>query len=567
MDALRRHVQEKARAVLVEMGHSGEIPAVEAPRDLAFGDAAMACFPLAKALRKNPAEIAARVAAGIEPDQVVEKAEAAGPYVNVRFRFSALARSVLGGVLEGRSPYGKFPDQGKTVVIDYSSPNIAKPFSVGLIRTTVIGAALYRIYSHAGWRTVGVNHLGDWGSQFGKVLAALERWGDREELRRNPIRHTLELYVRYHKEEEKDPALAERAREIFRKLEEGDQEVRALWKEITELSLREFQKTYDRLGITFDVVQGESFYEPYLEETIRRVVEAGITEISEGALVVRLGEGDEPPCLLRKSDGTTLYLTRDLAAVFHRWEKYRFHKCLYVVGGEQKLHFRQLKGILKKMGLEWWDRIEHVAFGLIRFKDGRMSTRHGKVVFLDEVLDRAVEKVREIIREKNPDLPDKEKVAELVGVGAVVFNDLKNGRIKDVRFDLEEMLNFEGETGPYVQYAGARLSGILRNAAQEGLEPADPGEDLSLLEDAREVVHALGSWGDALGRALRENEPSQVTAYTVRLARSIHSYLHDHRVLGVEKPLSRARLLLVSAARRQLERGLGLIGVACPEEM
>ncbi len=567
MEALRRHLEEKAGKALEEMGAPGAVLSAEAPRDLDFGDAALACFPLAKVLRKPPAALAADLASRLSPDEILEKVEAAGPYVNVRFRFSAMARSVLGGVLEGRPPYGPFPEGEKTVVLDYSSPNIAKPFSVGLIRTTVIGAALYRIYAHAGWKTVGVNHLGDWGSQFGKVLAALERWGDREELRRSPIRHTLELYVRYHKEEEKDPGLAERAREIFRKLEEGDPEVRALWKEITELSLREFQKTYDRLGITFDLVQGESFYEPYLEETIQRVLDAGIAETSQGALVVRLGGKDEPPCLLRKSDGTTLYLTRDLAAVFHRWEKFHFDKCLYVVGGEQKLHFRQLKGVLKKMGVEWWDRVVHVPFGLIRFKDGRMSTRHGKVVFLDEVLDRAVEKVRGIIEEKNPGLEDKERIAEVVGVGAVVFNDLKNSRIKDVRFDLEEMLNFEGETGPYVQYAGARLSGILRNAAREGLEPAGPGEDLSLLADAREVVHALGSWGDSLGRALKENEPSQVTGYTVRLARSIHSYLHDHRVLGVEEPLSRARLLLVRAARRQLERGLGLIGVACPEEM
>ena len=567
MKRLRRHLEEKAAAALAGMGAAGAELSAEAPRDLAFGDAALACFPLAKVLRKSPAAVASDLAERIEPDQVIESVEAAGPYVNVRFRFSVMASSVLGGVLEGRPPYGPSPETGKTVVIDYSSPNIAKPFSVGLIRTTVIGAALYRIYGHAGWKTVGINHLGDWGSQFGKVLAALERWGSKEELRRNPIRHTLELYVRYHQEEQDDPALAERAREIFRKLEEGDPQVRAQWKEITELSLREFQKTYDRLGIRFDLVQGESFYEPYLEETIRRVREAGITEISEGALVVRLGEGDEPPCLLRKSDGTTLYLTRDLAAVFHRWERYRFHRCLYVVGAEQKLHFRQLKGVLRKMGLDWWDRIEHVPFGLIRFKDGRMSTRHGKVVFLDEVLDRAVEKVREIIEEKNPHLPDPDGVAEAVGVGAVVFNDLKNSRIKDVKFDLAEMLNFEGETGPYVQYAGARLSGILRKAAREGLEPADPGEDLSLLADAREVVHALGSWGDVLERALRENEPSQVTGYTVRLARSVHSYLHDHRVLGVEAPLSRARLLLVAAARRQLERGLGLIGVACPEEM
>ncbi len=567
MEELRKHIEKRAREALEEMGAPEAALAAEAPRDLAFGDAALACFPLARTMKKSPAAIAAELASRLEPDELVEKVEAAGPYVNVRFRFSAMARSVLWGVLEGRPPYGPFPDRGRTVVIDYSSPNIAKPFSVGLIRTTVIGAALYRIYGHAGWKTVGINHLGDWGSQFGKVLAALERWGDREELRRNPIRHTLELYVRYHQEEEKDPALAERAREIFRKLEEGDPEIRALWKEITDLSLGEFQKTYDRLGITFDLVQGESFYEPYLEETIQRVVEAGITEVSQGALVVRLGEGDEPPCLLRKSDGTTLYLTRDLAAVFHRWERFRFDKCLYVVGGEQKLHFRQLKGVLKKMGVEWWDRIEHVAFGLIRFKDGRMSTRHGKVVFLDEVLDKAVEKVREIIQEKNPDLEDKEQVAEAVGVGAVVFNDLKNSRIKDVRFDLEEMLNFEGETGPYVQYAGARLSGILRNAAARGLEPAGREEDPGLLADAREVIHALGSWGDSLGRALKENEPSQVTAYTVRLARSIHSYLHDHRVLGEEEALSRARLLLVSAARTQLERGLGLIGLACPEEM
>jgi len=566
MERVRAHVRERVAGILAGMGAPGVALEPEAPRDLAFGDAAVACFAAARVLKRPPAAVAGALAAALSPDRVIERVEAVGPYANIRFAPSALAESVVLGVLEGRPPYGALPPAGKTVVIDYSSPNIAKPFSMGLIRTTVIGAALYRIYRHMGWRALGVTHLGDWGSQFGKVLAALGRWGGEEQLRRDPIRHTLELYVRYHQEEEADPGLAEEARALFRKLEAGDEQVRRRWREITDLSLAEFQRTYDRLGIAFDLVRGESFYEPLLEETVARAEAAGVTELSEGALIVRLEEQGLPPCLLRKSDGTTLYATRDLAAALHRRESLGFDLCLYVVGGEQRLHFKQLKAVLERMGIDWAERIVHVDFGLIRFQEGRMSTRHGKVVFLDEVLDLAVARVREIMAEKNPGLADRERVAEAVGVGAVVFNDLKAGRVKEVLYDPAEITRFDGETGPYVQYAGARLCGILRNAALQGVEP-DPGADLSLLGDARETLHCLGAWGETLERAVRENEPSVVTGHTIRLARAIHGFLQDHRVLGVEPALSRARLLLVAAARRQIEQGLGLIGLAAPEAM
>jgi arginyl-tRNA synthetase len=542
---------------------------LEQPRDPSLGDVAFPCFQLAKALKKAPPAIAADLAGKIAGDLAGITAVVTGPYVNFRIDRGDLARAVIGeiearGLTYGHSKVGA----GKTVVVDLSSPNIAKPMSVGHLRSTVIGAAVQRLHDALGYKTVGINHIGDWGAQFGKLVAAVERWGDSVDLEGDPIPSLLALYVRYHEEEEKDPSLDVAARAAFRELESGAEgKVRAIWRRLTELSLQEFDKIYRRLGVHFDAIRGEAFYEPYLASTIERIVAAGVTEVSQGALIVDLSSVDKnmPPCLLRKSDGTTLYATRDLAALFHRHEMYDFERCLYVVGADQRLHFRQLKAVLLRMSVPWEDRIQHVDFGMMRLPEGKMSTRKGRVVFLEDVLDRAVEEASRIIAEKNPRLAGAREIAEQVGVGAVVFNDLKRERIKDVEFDWDEILSFEGETGPYVQYTHARLASILRKAAEAGEGSPDP--DWSLLEDAGSVLLALGRFPDVVRSAAEHVEPSEVSSWLLSTSRDLNNWYAAHRVLGQEPSLTAARLGLVRASKAVIANGLRLLGVAAPEEM
>jgi arginyl-tRNA synthetase len=542
---------------------------LEQPRDPAMGDFAFPCFPLAKALKKAPPAIANEIAGKLATTLTGVTAAAAGPYINFKIDRAELARTVLGEVAERGPAYGHSKTgAGKTIVIDLSSPNIAKPMSVGHLRSTVIGAAIQRLHDALGYKTVGINHIGDWGSQFGKLVAAVERWGDTVDLEGDPIKALLELYVRFHKEEESDPTLAERGRKAFQELESGvEGKVRATWRHLTELSLREFDTIYKRLGVRFDEIRGESYYESYLGSTIERVVASGVTEESQGALIVDLASIDKnmPPCLLRKTDGTTLYATRDLAAAFHRWDLYGFERCLYVVGADQRLHFKQLKAVLRRMQLPWEERIQHVDFGMMRLPEGKMSTREGRVVFLEDVLDRAVEEAGRIIAEKNPDLAGAKEIAEQVGVGAVVFNDLKRERIKDVEFVWEEVLSFEGETGPYVQYTHARLGSILRKAQESGEGAADP--DWSLLEDAAPILLALGRFPAVLQSAAEHAEPSELTAWLLTTSREVNNWYAGHRVLGQAPALTSARLALVRASKAVIANGLRLLGVRTPEEM
>jgi arginyl-tRNA synthetase len=566
---MQRFVEEIRAALARHTGQALEDVRTEAPRDAALGDVAFPCFPLAKALKQAPPKIAAELAGKLSSELEGIEVVATGPYLNFTIDRRVLADAVLGAIAEQGTAYGGSDEgQGKTVVIDLSSPNIAKPMSVGHLRSTVIGAAVQRLHDALGYTTVGITHIGDWGAQFGKLVAAVERWGGDVDLESDPIKALLALYVRYHEEEEQDPSLGQRARAAFQELESGvEGPVRATWRKLTELSLREFEKIYARLGVTFDEVRGESFYEPYLTETVERIEAAGITEVSEGALVVDLSSIEEnmPPCLLRKTDGTTLYATRDLAALFHRWELYRFERCLYVVGGEQKLHFRQLEGVLQRMGLDWEPRVEHIDFGLLRLPEGKMSTRKGRVVFLDDVLDRAVDEARKIIAEKNPALAEAADVAEAVGIGAVIFNDLKRERVRDVAFVWEEVLSFEGETGPYVQYTHARLASIERKAAAAG--EADGTADRGLLADAGPLLVQLGRFPDVVASAARRAEPSEVAIYLLGLCRDLNNWYVHNRVLGQEAPLTAARLELVGASKVVLGNGLRLLGLSAPEEM
>ncbi len=557
-------------ALAAHSGLSAESIKIETPRDPSKGDFAFPCFMLAKTLKQAPPKIAAELAEKLNAELTGIEALATGPYINFKVERALLAETIVGEILARGDEYGHSEvGKGQTVVIDLSSPNIAKPMSVGHLRSTVIGAAIQRILDAQGYKTVGINHIGDWGIQFGKLVAAIDRWGESVDMESDPIRALLTLYVRFHDEVEAgDTTLEDQAQKNFQELESGiDGPVRAKWAHLTELSLAEFQKIYDRLHVDFQQVRGEAYYEPHLGPTMERIEAAGITEMSEGAEIVDLSpiKKNMPPCLLRKTDGTTLYATRDLAAVFHRWEQFEFARCLYVVGSDQRLHFDQLKGVLKRMGLEWESRIEHIAFGMMRLPEGKMSSRKGRVVFLEDVLDRARDEALAIISEKNPDLAGAETIAEQVGVGAVVFNDLKRERIKDIEFVWSEVVSFEGDTGPYVQYTQARLASIARKVAAAGEGDGTP--DWSALAEADQVLLALGRFPDVLRSAGEHAEPSEITSWVLALCREINAWYTQNRVLGQSPEVTAARLALVDAARLTIGSALALLGVAAPEEM
>lgn len=576
MTELHDHLRERLLAATTSLGLDRAAAApllrLDPPKNREHGDVALGTFQLAKLAGKAPPAFAGELAAAITADDVIESAAAAGPFVNFRFRRAALARVVLTAVQQDAAPYGKAPASGQVVCIDFSSPNIAKPFHIGHMRSTVLGNALCRIHRHVGATVHGINHLGDWGMPFAKMMTAYMRWGNEAELHASPMRYMFDLYKRYGQEVKQHPELDDEAAAHFRALETGaDNQERRMWQLLRDESLKAFQGPYQRLGVTFDHVIGESFFEDKMEAAMQRVAAAGVLEDSDGAQVVWLKElGIKEPCLLRKSDGATLYHTRDLAAAFYREQTFHPDRILYVVGAEQKLHFDQLKGVLTRMQEPIAKAVEHVPFGLVLSKteDGKwekFASRAGNAVFLDEILDEAVAKVRDVIREKNPDLPNADEVAEQVGVSAIVFNDLKNSRIKDVKFDWEQMLNFDGETGPYVQFACARLSSILRKV--EVPVPAAGDVDFALLADAERVLLVMLDFGTAVQRAAEQSEPSVVTAHTIALAGEIHSYLRDHYVVGAEPAVRDARLVLVDAARRLLTTGLGLLGIAAPERM
>ncbi len=545
---------------------------LEAPRDAAHGDVSFPCFQASKHLEKAPPVCAAELAAAFNATPSNIRAAAAGPYLNFTIDRGDLARVVIGEVLaRGASYGGSDAGRGKTIVIDFSSPNIAKPMHVGHLRSTILGAALGRIFTSLGYRVVGINHIGDWGSQFGGLVVALRRWKSEVDLEKDPVRGLLELYQRSKKSVESDPTFAAEARAAWQELESGREgEVRATWRWATEASLRGFDRTYARLGIRHDLVRGESYYEPFLAAAIEACEKAGITEISAGALVVQLGEIDkglkETPCLLRQTDGTTLYATRDLAALFHRHEEFRFERALYVVGAEQKLHFRQLKAVLKRLGVAWEPRVEHVEFGLLLGKDKKkLASRKGDVLVLDDLLDEVVEESTRIVKEKNANLAAPERVAEQIGIGAIVFNDLKRERIKDVLFDREDILSFEGETGPYLQYTHARLASIERKARDAGEGGAEP--DWSKLSDAAAVLGRLGRFPDVVRSAADHAEPSEIANALLALGRDLNTWYVQARVLGQEPAVTAARLALVRASKSVIGNGLRLLGCAAPDEM
>ena len=539
---------------------------IEVPPNKEMGDFAFPCFKLAKVFRKAPNMIAADLAENIEAKGAISKVMPLGGYVNFFVNKSQLAETVINDVLTKKEKYGHTDlGQEKAVVIDFSSPNIAKPFHIGHIRTTVIGNALYKIYDSQGYNVVRVNHLGDYGTQFGKLIVAFKLWGSKEAVEANPIPELLKLYVKFHEEAEQKPEMEDEARAWFTKLENGDEEAKALWQWFRDESLKEFARVYDLLDIEFDSYAGESFYSDKMGVVIDQLKEKGLLVQSQGTNVVDLEQYNMPPALITKNDGSTLYMTRDLAAAIYRKNTYDFDKCIYVVGSQQSLHFQQLFKVLELMGYEWSKDLIHVPFGMVALEEGTMSTRKGRVVFLEDVLKQAVEKTKEIVLSKNPNAKNVEQIAKQVGVGAVVFQELSNSRIKDYTFSWSRTLSFEGETGPYVQYTHARCCAVLRKAEEE--VTADINYDLLSEGDGAEVLKVIGSFNKAILAAMRKNEPHIITRFVLDLAQAFNKFYHDNPILVEDAELRKARLALVAATRQTIENALALLGMHAPERM
>lgn len=581
----------------------GQDIALERPRSWEHGDLAFPCFRAAKALGVPPPKLAQELAGSL----ALEGAElvAAGPYLNLRLQPERRARVLLEALL-GATPYGSAPDHDETVLVEYSSPNIAKLFTIGHLRSTMIGHALAQVNRYLGCRVQRLNHLGDWGTQFGTLLAAYKRWAeagnpdlDRDfdwaeeipEKRRSPLFRLFQLYVRFHQEEEQDPAMRDEARAWFRRLEAGDAEARRLWSWFREISLAEFERIYGRLGVAFDALDGEAFYEDRLAATVAKLEASGLLEEGEGgARIVRLEDmGIQTPCIVLKGDGTSIYATRDLAAALYRQETYRFDRCLYVVGSDQVLHFQQLFAVLGKLDPWFQGRMAHTPFGMVKLPEGKMSTRKGNVVFLEDVLDEAVSRVLAIIDEKNPGLPGKSAVAEQLGLGAVVFFDALNDRVKPITFTWDRVIALDGDTGPYVQYAHARICSVLRKAggtwAQAARMAGTPGPETAVLAfqpavvpgelpgleepAAQALLFELAGLPDALRSAQREHMATPLARQLLAIAKAFSGFYTQCPILkpDIDAPARDARLALCAATARALRQGLFLMGIQAPEEM
>lgn len=536
---------------------------LEIPKSSDMGDLAFPAFSLAKAERKAPQAIAADIAEKIDTTGF-EQVVATGPYVNFFLDKAAISQAVLGQVLTEQADYGQASiGQGTTVPIDMSSPNIAKPFSIGHLRSTVIGDSLAHIFQKLGYNPIRINYLGDWGKQFGMLIVAYKLWGDKAAVEANPISELLKLYVRINAEAEENPDLDDQARQWFKKLENGDPEALELWQWFRDESLVEFNRLYDLLGVSFDSFDGEAFFNDKMDVPVSILEEKGLLTESEGALIVDLEAYNLNPALIKKSDGATLYITRDLAAAIYRKDQYNFAKSIYVVGNEQAGHFKQLKAVLGEMGLEWAHDLTHVPFGLVTKEGKKLSTRKGNVILLEPTIAEAISRAQSQIEAKNPDLENKEAVARAVGVGAIKFYDLKTDRLNGYDFDLEAMLSFEGETGPYVQYAHARIQSILRKA---DFQP-DTTTNYHLTDkESWEVIKLIQQFGTTIQRAADKFEPSIIAKYAIQLAQSFNKYYAHTRILE-ESPERDSRLALAAATATVLKEALRLLGVEAPDKM
>ena len=542
---------------------------IETPKDSKNGDYAFPCFRLAKELRKAPPAIASEIKEKLEPVEEIEKVEVAGGYLNFFINKSTLAKEVLGEISKTEQ-YGKsMVGEGKNIVIDYSAPNIAKPFHIGHLRSTVIGGALYNIYKYLGYNVTGVNHLGDYGTQFGKLIEGYKMWGEEYDIEKDPINELTKIYIRINEACKNDEQILENCRNNFKKLEDGDSYCVEIWKKFRELSLQEFQKVYDLLGSKFDSWNGESFYSDKMPEVIDLLQKTGKLVESQGAKIIDLEDkGINTPCIIEKSNGSTTYATRDLAAILYRARTYDFDKALYVTSYEQVLHFKQVFEVAKLLGLDekYTNGLEHVSFGMVLLPEGKMSTREGNIIKLEELLNEAISRAKEIIEQKNPDLENKEEVAKKVGIGAVIFNDMSASRIKDEVFDWNTILNFQGETGPYVQYTYVRTKSVLEKAGYlpkiEGIKTNNLSDEYSLA-----ILKLIYNFEDVLIQVTDKNEPSILARYLIDLAKAYSSFYNENKIIVEDKEVQNARVYLTYAVSQVLKQGANLLGIQMPEKM
>ena len=537
---------------------------LEIPPKAEMGDFAFPCFKLAKVFRKAPPMIAADLKEKIGCPEFLSRVEVLGGYLNFFVDKSMFAKQIVENYLAADNYGGPAEKNGKTICIYYSSPNVAKNFHVGHLRTTIIGNSLNKIYSKLGYKVERINHLGDWGTQFGKLIVAYKNWGSKEAVEEQGIDELMRIYVKFHDEAEKDDSLNDEARAWFTKMEQGDEEALSIWKWFREISLKEFMRVYELLGIEFDSYAGESFYNDKMQPVIEELKQKGLIKVSDGAQIVELEDYNMPPCLITKKDGSTLYATRDITAALYRKNTYDFEKCIYVTGLEQKLHFAQWFKVINLMGYDWSENLMHVPYGLVSLKGGKLSTRKGHVIYAEDILQEAIQKTRSIIEEKNPNIPDKDEVAKMVGIGAVIFNDLYNQRIKDVIFDWEKLLNFDGETGPYVQYTYARAASVLRKI---GDVPAI--YDYGVLSDdaSMALLKEIARYPQIVADAADKLEPFVVSRYAVALAQAFNKFYHDCQINVEDENVKYTRANIVIIVKAILKDALSLLGIDCPEQM
>lgn len=552
---------------LTELKKEEIAEALEVPKKADMGDYAFPCFRLAKIYRKAPNLIAQDLKEKIDAGsyEIFSKIENVGGYINFFFDKEQFAKQIVDTISEenfGSSDIG----EGKTICIDYSSPNVAKNFHVGHLRTTIIGNSLYKIYSKLGYHVERINHLGDWGTQFGKLIVAYKNWGSKEEVEKNGIAELMKIYVKFHQEAEKDDSLNDQAREWFVKMEQGDEEALSIWQWFKDISLIEYKRIYKLLGMDFDHFTGESFYRDKTQGVVDQLNEKNLLVESEGAHIVPLDDYNMAPCLITKKDGSSIYATRDLAALFYRKNTYNFDKCIYVTGLEQKLHFSQVFKVIELLGYDWYKDLVHVPYGLVSMEGGKLSTRNGNVIYAEEILHESINKIYEIIEEKNPDLPDKETVARQVGIGAILFNDLYNQRIKDVVFNWDKILNFDGETGPYVQYTYARCASVFRKVGDVQI----PDEiDYSVLTDdvTMNLLKDITRFPGIVKDAADKFEPFMIARFAVSVAQHFNKFYHDCQINVKEENVKMARLKVVQMTMKVIKDALELLGIECPEQM
>ncbi len=556
-------------AKVIEMKASEITSYIEIPPNTDMGDYAFPCFKLAKELKKAPPLIANEIKEKLELDENIEKVEIIGGYLNFYINKLALTKNVLVEIDKAGNNYGSNnTGNGKTILVEYSSPNIAKPFHIGHLRNTVIGAALYNIYKYLGYNTIGINHLGDYGTQFGKMIEGYKRWGKEYDLESNPIDECMKIYVRINNLCKEDENVLEICRENFKKIEEGDPYCVEVWNKFKDLSLKEFQKIYDLLGVKFDSLKGEAFYSDKMDEVVEKLETKGVLKDSEGAKIVDLEDKGLGVCMIKKSNGSTIYATRDLAAVLYRARTYNFDKCLYVVAYEQNLHFKQIFEVAKYLDIpeKCLKGLEHVAYGMVRLTTGKMSTREGTVVKVEELLNEAVDRVEKIIEEKNPNMQNKKEEAKKIGLGAVIFNNVCSTIIKDQVFDWNIALNFNGETGPYIQYVYVRTKSVLEKA---NYIPKIEEIDFNLLQDKEslKVIRTLYNFEDVLMSIVQKNEPSILARYLIELSQNYSNFYNENKIIDEDKNLQNARVYLTKAVGTVLKTGANLLGIQMPDKM